>query len=190
MIRANKQILRWKFSFQSCKPLSGSSGIRCNLYGGAHEQSFFSKDLWSKQGKFSKLFSFLWLQLQPITAQFAPLPCLFCCSVAIITCSSKYTDRKSAHNSIFSNINGRTRHLAGNVVKNCLPLKVLKNVSHHAKSLQNSAFSFVLCFACLKGLTLRCAGEGSGLPKLESLVYDILWVPESDARSVRPPLTT
>ena len=79
-----------------CLLKSGSSGIRCNLYGGVHEQSFFSKDLWSKQGKFSKLFSFLWFQLQPLTAQFAPLPCLFCRSVAIITCSSEYTDRKSA----------------------------------------------------------------------------------------------
>ena len=79
-----------------CLLKSGSSGIRCNLYGGAHEQSFFSKDLWSKQGKFSKLFSFLWFQLQPLTAQFAPLPCLFCRSVAIITCSSEYTDQKLA----------------------------------------------------------------------------------------------
>jgi len=46
-----------------CLFKSGSSAIRCNLYGGARKQSFFSKDLWSKQGKFSKLFSFLWLKI-------------------------------------------------------------------------------------------------------------------------------
>ena len=34
---------------------SWSSGIRRSLYGGAHELSFFSEDLGSKQGKLSRL---------------------------------------------------------------------------------------------------------------------------------------